>query len=448
MSRLCAVSLSARVGCTPLHFAAANGHIHIVKLLLANGADPTRSDKHGVRPEDTAAENGHTAITEILREASDVFTSNNQASTEPNAPIASSSRSPYPPSSSPSRSRILRVQRSIGDHLTTHRPSLSSLRGRRDSSESQTSPSVSTTPLGPGSPMSYAPSVDAPAYDGRRPSLPTLLDTSSTRNPLKRVHKSKRPSSAGEGATGKGRSQPPTCAHRGSSSSLRTSPLSERDPTNGTLLDVAEDGGKSMKKAPSKYSLVNLFKKSGDVASSSPSSSSDILAAARSSSEALVQPPPSRMGLSRALDETFGAPAFPQSKVANGSSNGTTRYRPRKSSEVAVSSPLAIITPTTGTVDDTSSSTSRSSASTSRARSTSVPVNETSSPVRERASHHHHRYHRSAASPESRDPISESLTIAAPRSDMETHSISRSPGDVDVPNTPGMLFQNELNRLA
>ncbi|KAJ2973395.1 hypothetical protein NUW54_g12071 [Trametes sanguinea] len=47
-------------GATPLHFAAANGHEHVVRTLLLHGAHPDRADKHGVTPEMLARQNGWT----------------------------------------------------------------------------------------------------------------------------------------------------------------------------------------------------------------------------------------------------------------------------------------------------------------------------------------------------------------------------------------------------
>ncbi|KAL7415272.1 ankyrin repeat-containing domain protein, partial [Mrakia frigida] len=41
-------------GSGPLHFAASNGHLQIVKLLLSKGARQDMKDKNGLMPEDLA----------------------------------------------------------------------------------------------------------------------------------------------------------------------------------------------------------------------------------------------------------------------------------------------------------------------------------------------------------------------------------------------------------
>ncbi|KAI6121345.1 hypothetical protein F5141DRAFT_1022511 [Pisolithus sp. B1] len=56
-------------GSTPLHFASANGHLTVVRTLLAHGAIPDRADKHGVTAEHIARENGWIECAELLAES-------------------------------------------------------------------------------------------------------------------------------------------------------------------------------------------------------------------------------------------------------------------------------------------------------------------------------------------------------------------------------------------
>ncbi len=65
------LALRYLLGSTPLHFAAANGHISIIRILLAHGAIPSRADKHGVTPAMLARENGWIECADALDAAAE-----------------------------------------------------------------------------------------------------------------------------------------------------------------------------------------------------------------------------------------------------------------------------------------------------------------------------------------------------------------------------------------
>jgi hypothetical protein len=53
-------------GCTPLHYAAVQGHSHVVQMLLLMGADDRHKDTRGLTAEDYAGQARHVETETIL----------------------------------------------------------------------------------------------------------------------------------------------------------------------------------------------------------------------------------------------------------------------------------------------------------------------------------------------------------------------------------------------
>ena len=80
---------SGRRGVTPLHLAANVGHAPMVELLLERGADPGTRNADGLRPADMARRNSHLVVVEILEEASDAESVDQEPSRGSGAPSSS-----------------------------------------------------------------------------------------------------------------------------------------------------------------------------------------------------------------------------------------------------------------------------------------------------------------------------------------------------------------------
>lgn len=381
-------------GCTPLHFAAANGHPHIIRILLKYGADPLRTDKHGIRAEDVATEAGYQSVAELLRQAA----ANYQRPLSP-AP----SQSPVQASTPPSRSHTLKSHRSIDQPPSISRSSLGSVGSRANVVEGSDSDSTASSGNVP-----YVEPLSAPEIHHspeRRPSLPTLFEKSK----LQRHH---RPTSADE------------TSERTRGHHAHTAPI------GGTF---NPDGGATValpvRKVPSKYSIANFFRHD------------PVEPVRRKSSESQTQSR-SNSSLSRALDDVFKTPVLPVRSPAP----PATRYRGRKSSEVAVSSPLALKPTNASSIESTSTSSSDSTSTgtdtvqrTSRARSISAPGTEPPAAGFDPISPGHYR--------QSSDRVP-TMIRSSSENEVITHSSPLEPAEaaIPLPNPSPSPTDNELLR--
>lgn len=162
-------------GSTPLHFAAANGHLSVVRTLLSRGAIPDRADKHGITPELIARQNGWIECADVLAQA----TSSTKSNALPHHRVAPSCSVEHLEASLRKR---LHFKRSV-DH---------SLSG--GTSDPEAKPSLAESDPRPGD--NSAPAI--PYLYARRPSLPQALDESSIKSSF--PSRSARPRSAGTGA--------------------------------------------------------------------------------------------------------------------------------------------------------------------------------------------------------------------------------------------------------
>ncbi|WFD42689.1 hypothetical protein MPSI1_001337 [Malassezia psittaci] len=150
-------------GSTALHFAAANGHNEIVRILLENGATPTATDRDNQTPESLAHANHHSACAEALRRWIEKYGSKGHVASNSIYNTGYAMRwgnevlSPSPRSDSPELWRSMRERRStlpssssvLVHHNTEKRfspPALSRFQSESQESLPQRSRTVSPAP--------------------------------------------------------------------------------------------------------------------------------------------------------------------------------------------------------------------------------------------------------------------------------------------------------------
>ncbi|KAI0310272.1 hypothetical protein OF83DRAFT_888528 [Amylostereum chailletii] len=247
-SRTPSAPIVGNSGSTPLHFAAANGHTHVVHTLLRHGARPDRADKHGVTPATLARQSGWIATADAIQ---DWLANRDQDLRERETMLGN----PEPPDQEDdpagyvrarhasicgcapgecvhtARSRRLAMKRSIDNVIHRFKSSSSltapnALAAYPDSSSSPDDAYTCATPDSVESPVpprrpSLTPQDDLPSPKSRRPSSAgTGAEPSKEKAPRKLaskyalLHRFKRPSAEALSA----RSSPSPHPHRTSSS--------------------------------------------------------------------------------------------------------------------------------------------------------------------------------------------------------------------------------------
>ncbi|KAI0708182.1 hypothetical protein C8T65DRAFT_609659 [Cerioporus squamosus] len=239
-------------GATPLHFAAANGHEHVVLTLLLHGAHPDRADKHNITPEALARQNGWTRCAELLSK----WTHEKDRDLRERETLApeldAAARNEC---DCKSFDKKLKVKRSIDNALNKIRPSLPTPPSSGQIDEDASYPTSSPPMQGSASIESSPDTTTAQEFPPRRPSLPHIFD------PLPQTH---------------GHSQSPSSStqqHHGKSSGRPSFSSSRRPRSAGTDADASVTASTSSTpgRLRGKISLLHMFKKSaGDSATSSP----------------------------------------------------------------------------------------------------------------------------------------------------------------------------------
>ncbi|RDX47101.1 hypothetical protein OH76DRAFT_1484944 [Lentinus brumalis] len=268
-------------GATPLHFAAANGHEHVVLTLLLHGAHPDRADKHNITPQMLARQNGWTRCAELLSKWTHEKDRDlrERETLAPELDAASRDECDCKPFD-----KKLKVKRSIDNALNKIRPSLptppSSGQIYEDASYSTSSPPIQE---GYASVESSPDTTTEQDFPSRRPSLPHIFDAP----PHGPTH-----------------TQSASTQQHHSKSSGRPSLSSSRRPRSaGTDADsVTASTSSTPGRIRGKISLLHMFKKSaGDSATSSPGAPATPESSGYASSSSLVtsasaSPAPEREG--------------------------------------------------------------------------------------------------------------------------------------------------------
>lgn len=293
-------------GSTPLHFASANGHANLIKILLASGANPMKPDKNGYTPEALAQAAGHIDCVRVFRawehlstgrgtglEAGPTMSAqgsrrSSQADTVTGAVGDDGAVVGNPPNSAPPLVHAPDVHPTLGDGTEPHpkekekshgfhglrfRRSFAKGKGKAKADHDEL---IETTP--PHSPLAAIPQRSSTqrlsgtnsshsSLAARRPSLPSIFERAAHPGASLRaaLHRDKR-----ESDSGSSKGAPPQAASsffRGRHASNETT-YSRSRTSSFTESEYQAEGSSNplaaSRRYMSKHSLAGLFRRDGE----------------------------------------------------------------------------------------------------------------------------------------------------------------------------------------
>lgn len=343
-------------GSTSLHFAAAEGHLGVIRLLLDRGARPAEQDRNGVTPEMLATDNGHAACASLLRSWQAAYGPNGLADVlaGPSAGPSSFAGAATPPtlgldgasSNGRKESQAVRSQRSF-DHLSLAAAGVkASLLARKNHALAKVSSnpnlkSAAATTSPPTPPPLPTPPLEATKRQGQAPSFAQMPSPEEGANATAlhflAPHNKRRPSlpSIFERATH------PTASLRAalggsSSSSLRTEvdadagsagPATEADPLGYNVNMTTPPSPLRHNILGSKRSFSNIVRKATGGASSHNSSTVEL-----PSSTPKTTPESSRLLRSRPSEASLASETGAFSRRNGGGSSSSRSAQPDSAS--------------------------------------------------------------------------------------------------------------------
>ncbi|SCV71461.1 BQ2448_3049 [Microbotryum intermedium] len=322
-------------GSIPLHFAAANGHADVIKILLQYGAKPNALEKYDLTPEMIAEQKGHLEAAQLLRERSEGFEDDASSINQGRASSSSSlrlslSKKRLHPRRSLDALAVSLQQHASNPHLllAQRSPNAVASTSLHSIGQSITSPGASGEVSGPSTnKMLLTNHPVHEAHSARRPSLPSVFE------------KAARPTAALKHAFGlghRGSSDGPSgrVLRKSSSKSSLSASVWGKDPHGDFVEDEEDLYGYGTEADELEDEDLPIRRKSEEITRSN--SKRDSVGSLTSIRETPSTAPPTKTTF--APDHSMGPPPPPASLSRSGSisaASAASFYRPRNSSQLS-----------------------------------------------------------------------------------------------------------------